>query len=335
MIVAEKKNAAEGSMAGKTATKSTTKGGSAAAGTSVAKPASARATSAKAATKPAAKAPAKPAAKPATKAPAKTTATKSAAKSGTPPASAAPKAPAKSVAAPAVPVAAAGKPGNGGIYDQATAEAERIGTPERKAGAGYVLHEYPSYQAYVDVQTAGNKAKLRRQYVKRSHVDRLAAWLRDRGHPVSAGICHGTRAGREQKWFRRGLKCIGIFGTEISDTAAEFPFTVQWDFHDVNPDWVGKHDFVYSNSWDHAFDPRRAFTAWLGQLRKGGLLLIDYTAGQAPAAANALDPFGIEIAPLQEMLAEVGRAAGAEPAGVLDFTDNPEYRARVVVMRKL
>ncbi|GAB1363639.1 hypothetical protein MASR1M32_28750 [Rhodobacter sp.] len=257
--------------------------------------------------------PAKPAAKPAEK-----------------PVSAAAASPEPAVAEPA-----ARKAGKGGLYDQATAEAERIGAPARKAGAGYVLHEYPSYQTYVEVQTAGNKAKLRRQYVKRSHVDRLAAWLGERGHPVKAGICHGTRAGREQKWFRRALRCSGIFGTEISDTATEFPFTVQWDFHDVNPDWVGKHDFVYSNSWDHAFDPKRAFTSWLGQLRKGGVLLVDYTAGQAPAAANALDPFGIEIAPLQEMLAEVGRAAGAEPAGVLDFTDNPEYRARVVVMRKL
>ncbi len=322
-------------MAGKTATKSPKKDNGVA-DQSVAKPAAARVGPAKAPAKSAAKvgakAPAKTAAKPTAK-----TAAKPAAKVSARSADAAPKVSAKVVAKPAVaPVAAEPRrQGKGGLYDQATAEAERIGAPERRQGEGYVLHEYPSYQAYVDVQTAGNKAKLRRQYVKRSHVDRLAAWLGANGPRVQAGICHGTRAGREQKWFRRALKCTGIFGTEISDTATAFPFTVQWDFHDVNPDWAGKHDFVYSNSWDHAFDPRRAFASWLGQLRKGGVLLIDYTAGQAPAAANALDPFGIDIAPLQEMLAEVGRAVGAAPAGVLDFTDNPEYRARVVVMRKL
>lgn len=221
-----------------------------------------------------------------------------------------------------------------GLYRQATADAERMGRPERKEGVGYVLHEYPSYQTYVDVQTAGNKAKLGRQFVRRSHVDRLSDWLRQQGHIVTAGICHGTRAGREQKWFRRALKCTGIFGTEISDTAGQFPFTVQWDFHDENPEWQGKHDFVYSNSWDHAFEPKRAFASWLGQLRKGGYLFLDYTAGQAPHAANALDPFGIEIDPLHEMLKDVGKTAGAVLLEDLDFRDNPEYRARVVVMRK-
>lgn len=226
------------------------------------------------------------------------------------------------------------KAGQTGLYRQATEEAERIGKPERKEGAGYVLHEYPSYETYVEVQTAGNKAKLRRQFVKRSHVDRLAAYLRERGVAVTAGICHGTRAGREQRWFRKALACDGIFGTEISETATGFPFTVQWDFHDVNPEWVGRFDFVYSNSWDHAFDPQRAFAAWLGQLRPGGLLMLDYTRGQAPSAANALDPFGAELPALVEMLEGLGRTEGAELLEVLDCRDNAEYRAQVLVMAK-
>ena len=226
------------------------------------------------------------------------------------------------------------KAGQTGLYRQATEEAERIGKPERKEGAGYVLHEYPSYETYVEVQTAGNKAKLRRQFVKRSHVDRLAAYLRERGVAVTAGICHGTRAGREQRWFRKALACDGIFGTEISETATGFPFTVQWDFHDVNPEWAGRFDFVYSNSWDHAFDPQRAFAAWLGQLRPGGLLMLDYTRGQAPSAANALDPFGAELPALVEMLEGLGRTEGAELLEVLDCRDNAEYRAQVLVMAK-
>lgn len=219
-----------------------------------------------------------------------------------------------------------------GIYTQAVREAERSGATQKPQADGVVLYEYPSYEAYVEVQTAGNRAKLKRQFVKKSHVAALSGHLREVLGTVRFGLCHGTRAGREQRWFRKHLSGAEVIGTEISDTASEFPNTVQWDFHVENPDWVGRADFVYSNSWDHAFDPERAFTTWIDQLRPGGRLLLDYTAGQAPDAANALDPFGIALEPLEAMLARIAAARDAAPGPRLDLRDNKEYRAIVLTV---
>jgi len=42
----------------------------------------------------------------------------------------------------------------------------------------------------------------------------------------------------------------------------KFAKTLQWDFHEIKPEWVGSCDFIYTNSWDHAYDPREAFKAW-------------------------------------------------------------------------
>ena len=160
-----------------------------------------------------------------------------------------------------------------GIFKRAIAAAEAAGDIRRVERDGVALHEYPDYETYVKVQTDGNKAKLKKQFVKESHVVFLSDYLSTTLGNVSFGLCHGTRAGREQAWFGKHLGAANIIGTEISDTADQFPNTVQWDFHDDNTDWAGRADFVYSNSWDHAFEPERAFAAWFRQLRPGGLML--------------------------------------------------------------
>lgn len=220
-----------------------------------------------------------------------------------------------------------------GIYKEATAAAEASGARIAKASDDLTLYEYPDYETYRKVQEDGNKAKLKKQFVRESHVARLSAFLRSRLDGITFGLCHGTRAGREQAWFAKHLGQGTVIGTEISETATQFANTVQWDFHDTNPDWVGRADFVYSNSWDHAFEPELAFRVWFDQLRAGGFLLLDHTKGQMPRAANALDPFGASLPALEALLTA---AAGDQLAGlsVIDHHDNPEYRASVVVVQK-
>lgn len=227
--------------------------------------------------------------------------------------------------------AAAGK----GVFKRAVAEAEALAGGEMERGEGYALYKYRDYETYRAVQTEGNKAKLGRQFVKESHVQILARFLDETLGPVRFGLCHGTRRGAEQAWFTAHLTGHPeVIGTEISDTASQFPNTVQWDFHDVNPDWAGRADFVYSNSWDHAFDPVRAFGAWIGALRPGGLLLLDHTRDQTPETSNALDPFGASLDRLQGMLATDFAAEGAVLPVIDTRKVNPEYRACVVVFRK-
>lgn len=222
-----------------------------------------------------------------------------------------------------------------GLFKRAARAAAELAKGTQHSEDGLSLYQYPDYDTYREVQTAGNKAKLNKQFVKESHIAILAAAIDAAIGPVQFGLCHGTRRGREQAWFTARLNGNPhVLGTEISDTATQFANTVQWDFHDSNPDWAGKADFVYSNSWDHAFEPRRAFSSWMESLRPGGWLLLDHTRGHGPDSANALDPFGVTFDRLTAMLQEQF-AGTARLLPVIDTREtNTEYRARVVVLEK-
>ena len=86
-----------------------------------------------------------------------------------------------------------------------------------------------------------------------------------------------------------------VIGTEISDTAAEFPHTIQWDFHETKPEWVDSVDFIYSNSFDHSYDPEMCLNVWMNCVRQGGVCIIEHSSLHEPAGANELDPFGADI----------------------------------------
>ncbi len=83
-----------------------------------------------------------------------------------------------------------------------------------------------------------------------------------------------------------------MIGTDISETATQFPGVVVWDFHEVNPDWLGRFDFVYTNALDQAAEPERALAAWAGQLAPGGRVYVEHTASHGVAGAGEMDPFG-------------------------------------------
>ncbi|WP_397541303.1 methyltransferase domain-containing protein [Roseovarius salis] len=208
------------------------------------------------------------------------------------------------------------------------------GTFGKVEGQGFSLFQYPDYATYREIQQEGNRRKQGWQFVPQRHITLCAEFVNASVGPVSFGICHGTRSGAEQAWFAEALGGARVIGTEISETAHEYPDTVQWDFHDPNPDWEGAADFVYSNSWDHAFEPLRAFSSWLQSLRPGGVMLLDHTDGHFPRNANKLDSFGIKRRRFQRLLDEEFREV-AELLEPLDFTEvNPDYPAHVIVLRK-
>lgn len=222
-----------------------------------------------------------------------------------------------------------------GAYAQAQREAEDAANAKRiEAGDGLAFHEFPDYETYRAVQDAGNKTKIKKQFVKESHIQRLAEHLNARDKDVDFGLCHGTRRGNEQNWFRKHLNGTpNVIGTEISDTASQFPHTVQWDFHETNPEWQDRADFVYTNSWDHAYAPAKAMRAWVGSLRPGGVMLLDHTSGHEPQNASALDPFGATyealLSFLQRELGDLGSVTGE-----VDGRDNPDYQARTVIFTR-
>jgi hypothetical protein len=145
------------------------------------------------------------------------------------------------------------------------------------------------------VQQNGNLRKIELTWVIEENIKFLSDYLAEfSGRPTSFGICHGTRRGNEQKWFRQYLSCE-VIGTEISDSASQFPNTIQWDFHQAKPEWEGKADFIYSNSFDHSYDPEACLNTWIDSLRIGGLCILEHSNLHAPEGANELDPFGAEI----------------------------------------
>jgi SAM-dependent methyltransferase len=156
-----------------------------------------------------------------------------------------------------------------------------------------VLHQYASYNDYVRVQAVGNTAKADRVWAKEANIRYYAEYLRRR-KPPQRGLCHGTRGGKEQQWFVDALGC-DVIGTEIGPTARTAPRTVQWDFHEIKPEWENAFDFIYSNSFDHAYEPQRALTNWMRCLRRDGACLIEHSDKHGPSGANELDPFGIEL----------------------------------------
>ncbi len=176
--------------------------------------------------------------------------------------------------------------------------------------SGFELYQYTrpdgtfDYDRYRKVQTAGNKAKLGQVWAREENIAFLSEYLVRNLGPVKFGLCHGTRQGKEQEWFKKYLTC-SILGTEISDNARSFPDTTLWDFHEVRAEWIDSVDFIYSNSFDHSYDPEQCLRSWMSCLRKGGLCIIEHS--DASRHATELDPFGVDSCLLPYLVLLWGR----------------------------
>lgn len=177
------------------------------------------------------------------------------------------------------------------------------------------------YEKYRRIQQEGNLKKLDHTWVIEENIKFLGDYLKKTVNPIEFGICHGTRRGNEQKWFREYLQC-GVIGTEISESATRFPHTVQWDFHVPNPEWNGKADFIYSNSFDHSYDPEGCLNTWIETLRIGGVCILEHSNLHAPEGANELDPFGAEIEVMPYLITKWGKGS----YHVREILDAPEKK---------
>lgn len=153
-------------------------------------------------------------------------------------------------------------------------------------------HDYGQsggFDKYKELQIFYNRQKFERVWADERTLGMICDYLKARN--PQQGICHGARNGWEVAKFREALNCE-VFGTDISPTAASLPNMVVHDFHETRADWLEKFDFIYTNSLDQAFDPRKALAAWAGQLTKDGLIFIEHTVHHSPAHASEMDPFG-------------------------------------------
>jgi hypothetical protein len=156
------------------------------------------------------------------------------------------------------------------------------------------LLSFKSYADYVEAQTKRNKKKIEKVAAASKELQWIADYIKLQNTGVGTGICHGVRNGFEVSVLRN-LTQADVIGTEISDTADQFTNVIQWDFHKQKPEWIGKFDFVYSNSWDHSFDPETMLKNWMASLNDKGLVFLQWTDTHSEASVGGADCFGLSI----------------------------------------
>lgn len=164
------------------------------------------------------------------------------------------------------------------------------------------IYEFKDYDEYVEQQTIHNKKKLDWVFAREEVIKKLCELKPD----AQNVMCHGTRNGAEQWYWECGLKKKEkmVIGTEISDTADDFPMTIQWDFQKPKDEWLNKFDVVYSNSFDHAIYPEECLQTWIGQLKQNGTLFLEYSEQQSVCQAS--DPLDASLSEIIELVKKAG-----------------------------
>lgn len=120
-------------------------------------------------------------------------------------------------------------------------------------------------------------------WVKKKYLDRIYEEIRNRLDldKIDAVICHAVRCGYESKYFMDKFGVDKVYSTDLSSEAFMFDrkhFYVQ-DFDVLSEEWVGKFDFLYSNSIDHSRQPAVTLINWGRQLKDTGLMAVTFSWG--------------------------------------------------------
>lgn len=197
----------------------------------------------------------------------------------------------------------------------------------------YCLYEYESYEDYKNTQIKFNNEKIKNIWADEKTLDRVAKIIQANSGKKSSGLCHGTRNGFEQNYLIDKYN-MAVIGTDISPTAANYDNSIIWDFHDENPEWVGKHDFVYTNSLDQSWNPKKALQVWMNQIKKNGILIIEHTEAHSPTGAGLMDPFGVKPKVMPYVLSDwFGHSISISHS--VDTKDNFNIDAWLFVIKKI
>ena len=157
------------------------------------------------------------------------------------------------------------------------------------------IYKYKNYDEYKETQISYNKKKIEHVWADEKTLEKISEFLLENvSTGIIKGICHGSRNGFEQNFFNKKKNKFQVIGTDISDTAENYKDSVTHDFHEEKKEWLNNFDFVYSNSLDQSFDPRKALQAWLNQLKKDGFIIIEHTDQHGVIASGKMDPFRVE-----------------------------------------
>ena len=156
------------------------------------------------------------------------------------------------------------------------------------------IYKYKDYNEYRETQIHFNKKKIDKIWADEETLEKVSIFLKKNiKSSIIKGLCHGSRNGFEQNFFNEKNE-FDVIGTDISETAKDYKNSVVHDFHDVNKEWLNNFDFVYSNSLDQSFDPKKALQTWLDQIKQNRFIIIEHTDQHGVISSGKMDPFGVE-----------------------------------------
>jgi len=167
------------------------------------------------------------------------------------------------------------------------------------------IHKYKNYEEYKETQIHYNKLKLDKVWADKDTLKLVSNFLKENIQSSNLrGICHGSRNGFEQKCFQEEIVNSEVIGTDISETAKNFEYSFIHDFHEEKKEWLDNFDFVYSNSLDQSYDPKKALNTWLKQIKKERYIILEHSDQHAVRSSNKMDPFGVEASFFPYLLTE-------------------------------
>jgi hypothetical protein len=170
------------------------------------------------------------------------------------------------------------------------------------------IYKYKSYEEYVKIQTHVNKEKIKKVYVRKTVIESIVNYINSKHSDLNIEkynvLCHGTRNGAEQKYFKEYWPNANVLGTEISDTATNFEMTIEWDMQKQKDEWINQWDVIYLNSFDHCIYPEEALQTWKNQLSPNGFLFIEYS--EKLSVGNYGDPLDATLDEVKQMMIDAG-----------------------------
>tara|TARA_Y100000590_G_scaffold12694_1_gene15410 strand:+ start:591 stop:1283 length:693 start_codon:yes stop_codon:yes gene_type:complete len=159
----------------------------------------------------------------------------------------------------------------------------------------FKIYKYNSYDDYKKTQIFYNKKKINHIWADEENLVKICNFIKKNiSRERIKGICHGSRNGFEQKIIQKNINNSEVIGTDISDNATKFENTFVWDFHKEKKEWINFFDFVYTNSLDQSYDPKKALEVWFNQINTNGYIIIEHSEQHGVRASNKMDPFGVE-----------------------------------------
>lgn len=202
----------------------------------------------------------------------------------------------------------------------------------------YSLHNYENPSDYAKNQQVKTSKKIADGYDKswctEETISLISSYLVSKhGEQEFKGICHGTRVGKEVEWFNSHLPTGSyVFGTDIEPSATKYSDTIEHDFHEAKDEWLNSFDFIYSNSQDHAKNPKKAIGNWLRSLNDKGFLFLEHSRSHGKKFQDDADCWGVETEILPFLLLQWFRGDFAVVDTIPVKESNAHY---ILVMGKI